>query len=81
MENQEMHIGKLTEEVKFMVTPQFHDLLNERARRARCTAADLARDALYLVLTSGTFTDHVANDRRSALQSEGQQQAVSKAAI
>ena len=78
--NTEMHIGKLTEEVKFMVTPQFHDLLSDRARQARCTPADLARDALYLVLTEGTFTDHVANDRRSALKSEGLQQAEKRAA-
>jgi len=75
----DMHIGKLTEEVKFMVTPQFHDLLSDRARQARCTAADLARDALYLVLTEGTFTDHVANDRRSALKSEGALQGVKRA--
>jgi hypothetical protein len=72
----DMHIGKLTEEVKFMVTPQLHDLLSDRARQARCTAADLARDALYLVLTEGTFTDHVANDRRAALRCEGQQEGV-----
>lgn len=71
---QALHAGKLTEEVKFMVTPQFHDLLSDRASKARCSAADLARDALYLVITNKTFTDHVADDRRFALRSECPQQ-------
>lgn len=75
----DMHIGKLTEEIKFMVPTQFHDLLNDRAREARCTAADLARDALYLVFTDRTYLDHVANDRRAALRCEGQPQGDNKA--
>jgi hypothetical protein len=67
-----LHIGKLTEEAKFTLTPQMQDLIAERARGARCHPSDLCRDAIYLVMTGVSYTDHVANDRRAALSMEGQ---------
>ena len=70
-----LHLGKLTEEAKFTLTPQMHDLAIERARGARCNPSDLYRDAFYLAITGLTYPDHVANDRRAALSMEGQQQA------
>lgn len=66
-----LHVGKRTEEVKTLVTPQMHDLLDEKARMARCTPAELLHDALYLVMTGMTYADHVANDRRAVLLVEG----------
>lgn len=68
-----LHIGKLTEEAKFTLTPQMHDLASERARSAGCNPSDLYRDALFLVLTGMTYSDHVANDRRAALGMEVRQ--------
>lgn len=65
-----LHIGKLTDELKTTVTPQFKDLIEERARKARCNPSDLMRDALYLVFSELSFTDHVANDRRNAMKKE-----------
>ena len=70
-----LHIGKLSEEAKFTLPPQMHDLIAERARGARCNPSDLYRDAIYLAVTGMTYSDHVANDRRAALSMEGQQQA------
>ena len=67
-----LHIGKLTEEAKFTLTPQMHDLIVDRARIARCNPSDLYRDAIYLAITGMTYSDHVANDRRVALTKEGQ---------
>lgn len=70
-----LHIGKLTEEAKFTVTPALHDLIAERASRARCFPSDLYRDAVYLVVTGKTYAAHVADDRLSALAMEGRQVA------
>ena len=70
-----LHIGKLTEEAKFTLTPQMHDLVADRARIARCNPSDLYRDAIYLAITGMTYSDHVANDRRLALTNQGQTQA------
>lgn len=70
-EQDNLHIGKRTEEAKTLVTPAMHDLLAERARAARCTPSDLLHDALYLVITGKTYAEHVANDRRAALALEG----------
>lgn len=75
----QLHVGKLTEEAKFTVTPQMHDLIADRARSARCNPSDLYRDALYLVVTGNTYADHVANDRRCALSGEGRQQGFKRA--
>lgn len=69
-----LHTGKLTEEAKFTLPPQMHDLITERARSAGCNPSDLYRDALYLAVTGMAYSDHVANDRRAALAREGQQQ-------
>lgn len=66
-----LHIGKLTEECKTTVTEQFKKMLEGRANKARCTPADLMRDALYLVFSGETFTSHVANDRSAAFGLEG----------
>lgn len=70
-----LHIGKLTEEAKFTLTPQMHDLVAERARAAGCNPSDLYRDAIFLALTGTAYSDHVANDRRAALKWEGRQLA------
>lgn len=70
-----LHIGKLTEECKFTVTPAFHDLMVDRAAKARCFPSDLYRDAVYLVVTGKTHTAHVADDRLFALSAEGREQA------
>lgn len=70
-----LHIGKLTEEAKFTVTPQFHDLIADRAAKARCFPSDLYRDAVYLVVTGQTYAAHVANDRMSALSLQGREVA------
>lgn len=67
----ELHRGKNTEECKTTVTEAFHDLLIERAHAAGCTPSDLIRDALFVVFTGETYSDHVAKDRRAALKSEG----------
>lgn len=69
-----LHIGKLTEEAKTTLTESMHQLLADRARQARCNPSDLMRDAIYLVFTGKTYLDHVANDRREAMQSQGQPQ-------
>ena len=69
-----LHIGKLTEEAKFTLPAQMHDLIADRARIARCNPSDLYRDAIYLAVTGMTYSDHVANDRRAALSVEGQKQ-------
>lgn len=69
-----LHIGKLTQECKTTVTEQFKKMLEGRANKARCTPADLMRDALYLVFSGETFTTHVANDRCSAFGMEGRKQ-------
>ena len=66
-----LHIGKLTDECKTTVTPAFHDMLIERARQASCNPSDLVRDALYLVFTGISHTEHVANDRRAVMSLEG----------
>jgi len=70
-----LHTGKLTEEAKFTLTPQMHDLVAERARSAGCNPSDLYRDAIYLALTGMAYSDHVANDRRAALAMEVRQLA------
>jgi len=67
-----LHIGKLTEEAKFTLTPQMHDLIAERARKAGCNPSDLYRDSVFLAVTGISYSDHVANDRRAALTREGQ---------
>ena len=69
-----LHVGKLTEEAKFTLTPQMHDLIAERARKARCNPSDLYRDAVFLAFTGATYAAHVANDRIAALAVEGPQQ-------
>ena len=66
-----LHIGKLTEECKTTVTPAMHDLLAERASKARCHPSDLARDCIYLVMTGETYAAHVANDRLKAITGTG----------
>ena len=71
---QPLHVGKRTEEIKTLTTPQMHDLLYERARAARCTPSELLHDCIFLTLTGKTFADHVADDRRAALFGEGRQQ-------
>lgn len=70
-----LHIGKLTEEAKFTLPAQMHDLISDRARIARCNPSDLYRDAIYLAVTGMTYSDHVANDRRAALKTEVRQLA------
>lgn len=74
-----LHVGKRTEEIKTLTTPQMHDFLVEKARAARCTPSELLHDAVFLVLTGMTFADHVANDRRAALCGEVRLQGDSKA--
>ena len=66
-----LHHGKLTIVAKTKVTEAMHELLIERARIAKCPPSDLLRDALYVVLTGISYSDHVANDRRSAMQMQG----------
>ena len=66
----ELHTGKLTEEAKFTLPTQMHDLIADRARSAGCNPSDLYRDALYLAVTGMAYSDHVANDRRAALKVE-----------
>lgn len=70
-----LHTGKLTEECKTTVTPAMHDLLAERASKARCTPSDLLRDCLYLVISGDTYAAHVANDRLKAITGTGRTQA------
>lgn len=79
LELHDLHVGKRTEEIKTLTTPQMHDLLVEKARAARCTPSELLHDVVFLVLTGMTFTDHVANDRRAALCGEGRLQGDFKA--
>ncbi len=71
----DFHHGKLTEEAKTTVTETMHELLADKARQAKCNPSDLIRDAVYLVFTGATYLDHVANDRRSVMQNQGQQVA------
>lgn len=68
------HTGKLTHEAKTMVTEEFDELIAEKAKQAKCQPSELLREALYLVLTGKTFTEHVANDRRSVMQMQGSKQ-------
>jgi len=70
----ELHTGKLTVEAKTMVTEEFDDLLKRCARSANCLPQELVRDALYLAMTGKTFTEHVANDRRSMMALQGPKQ-------
>ncbi len=71
-----LHNGKLVHEAKTMVTETFDALIADKARQAKCSPQELVRDALYFALTGKTFTDHVANDRRSVLSMQGPKQAV-----
>lgn len=66
-----LHIGKCSDEVKTTVTPEFHDLIAEKARELRCAPSELVRDALYLAFTGATYSCHVAKDRRSTFGLEG----------
>jgi len=66
-----LHIGKLTEEAKTTLPEAMHNHLADIARQARCTPSDLMRDAIYLAVTGQTYLDHVANDRRSVMKSQG----------
>lgn len=68
-----LHVGKRTEEAKTLVTPQMHDLLAEKARKAHCTPSDLVNDALFLVFTRKSYAEHVADDRRAVLALQGRE--------
>ncbi|NMM21560.1 MAG: hypothetical protein HHJ15_16660 [Rhodoferax sp.] len=66
-----LHIGKLTEEAKTTVTDDMHAHVISLARKANCTPSELYREAIYLYLTGETFSEHVANDRRSVMVQKG----------
>lgn len=70
----ELHIGKLTEEAKTTVTEEMHLHVATVARKANCLPSELYREAIYLYLTGGTFSEHVANDRRSVMVTQGREQ-------
>lgn len=72
---QPFHIGKCSDEVKTTVTPEFHDLIAEKARELRCAPSEIVRDALYLAMTGATYSCHVAKDRRAAFGLEGREVA------
>lgn len=69
-----LHHGKLVEEAKTTVTESMDEYIRQLASQAKCTPSDLIRDALYLQLTGKTYLDHVADDRRSVIQSQGRLQ-------
>lgn len=70
-----LHVGKLTEEAKTTLTESMHEHLAQLAREARCSPSDLLRDAVFLVFSGVTYSDHVANDRRSVMKLEGRKLA------
>ena len=67
-----LHIGKKTQECKLSITESADDYIRKMAAELHCTYADVARDFLYLGMTGKLFSEHEANDRRSAMQREGQ---------
>ena len=71
--NELLHVGKLSEEAKTTLTEAMHERLAVLAREARCNPSDLLRDAVYLVFSGVTYSDHVANDRRGVMKLEGRQ--------
>lgn len=73
------HTGKLTHEAKTMVTEEMDERIAVLARQAKCQPSELVREALYLFFTGKTFTEHVANDRRSVMCSQGSVQGDSRA--
>ncbi len=75
----ELHIGKLQHEAKTMVTESMEEFIADLARKANCNPQELVREALYAALTGKTFTEHVANDRRSVLSLQGFTQADKRA--
>ena len=62
------HVGKLSKEISTTVTEEFGELLCDRARAANCKPSDLIREGLYLLLTSDSYSGHVAKDMAKALQ-------------
>lgn len=62
-----LHVGKLTEETKFTVTEAMSQLIAEMAHKARCPESDIVRDCFWRGLTGMSYLDHVANDRRTAM--------------
>lgn len=67
----DLHIGKLTEETKTTLPEVMDQFLRNKAHEARCNPSDLVRDAIYLMFTGATYLDHVVNDRRAALKTQG----------
>lgn len=63
-----------------MVTEAMHDELVRRASELKCAPAELLNEAIYLALTGKTYSEHVANDRRSAFHMEGRDQGENRAA-
>ncbi len=75
----QLHHGKLTEESKTTVTEAMDEYIRVLAAKAKCHPSDLIRDALYLQFTGKTYLEHVSNDRRSVIQSQGREMADAKA--
>lgn len=76
-----LHQGKKTQECKFSVTESVDDYIKKIALELRCPYADVARDFLYLGITGKTYSEHVANDRRCAMQTEGRQLSQNNPAV
>jgi hypothetical protein len=70
-----LHAGKRTEEAKTTVTEAMHGHIADLARAAGCSPSDLVCDAIYMAFTGQTYAEHVANDRRAVMQSQGRQGA------
>ncbi|MDO9277146.1 MAG: hypothetical protein Q7U05_01105 [Polaromonas sp.] len=78
---QTLHRGKKSQECKLSITESLDDYIKKLAIELRCPYADVARDFIYLGATGKTFSEHVANDRRNAMQVEVKEQDEKRADI
>lgn len=66
-----LHIGKLTQEAKTMVTEAMDERIAELAKQAKCQPSELIREALYKIFSGDTYSGHVSNDRLAVMQLQG----------
>lgn len=69
-----LHLGKLVKEAKTMVTEEMDEHIEALARQARCLPSELLREVIYAALSGKTFTEHVADDRRSVMHGQSPNQ-------